>query len=74
MATGVGLFVLRVRRPDLARPYRTTGFPVVPAIFVLTYGAIAGSIAWAQPWTSLLGLGLALTGVPFYFVWKRRKE
>jgi APA family basic amino acid/polyamine antiporter len=74
MATGVGLFVLRVKRPDAERPYRAKGYPVVPAIFVLVYGAIAGSIAWAKPWTSLIGVGIALTAVPFYLIWKKMAD
>jgi len=72
MAAGVALFVLRVKRPDAERPYKTTGYPVVPAIFVLTYAAIATAIAWDNPRSAAIGLGLAATGVPFYFVWRRR--
>jgi APA family basic amino acid/polyamine antiporter len=72
MAAGVSLFVLRIKRPDAVRPYRTTGYPVVPAIFVLTYAAIATSIAWSKPLTSAIGIGMALTGVPFYYIWRRK--
>jgi APA family basic amino acid/polyamine antiporter len=71
IAAGVALFVLRVGRPDAERPYRTTGYPVIPAIFVLAYAAIAAAIARDQPLTSAIGIGMALTGVPFYFVWRR---
>jgi len=71
IAAGVALFVLRVRRPAAERPYRTAGYPVVPAIFVLSYAAIAAAIAWDQPLTSAIGVGMALTGVPFYFIWRR---
>jgi APA family basic amino acid/polyamine antiporter len=72
MGAGVSLFVLRVKRRDAERPYKTSGYPVVPAVFILTYAAIAAAIAWDQPWTSLIGVGLALTGVPFYFIWRKR--
>jgi APA family basic amino acid/polyamine antiporter len=72
IAAGVGLFVLRIRRPELARPYRTLGYPVVPALFVLSYGAIAAAVAVGDPPAAAAGVGIALSGVPFWFVWRRR--
>jgi APA family basic amino acid/polyamine antiporter len=71
IAAGIGLFVLRIRRPDLERPYRALGYPVVPAMFVLSYGAIAVAVAVGDPLAAAAGAGIALSGVPFYFVWKR---
>ncbi|MDJ0762083.1 MAG: amino acid permease [Myxococcota bacterium] len=68
IATGIGHVILRIRRPDLSRPYRTFGYPLVPIIFIGTYGWVAVSIAKVNPTASLIGLGLAITGVPFYYV------
>jgi APA family basic amino acid/polyamine antiporter len=73
MATGVAHLVLRKRHPQLSRPYRTIGYPVIPLVFVGTYAWIAVSIAIHNPGTSFLGLGLALTAVPFY-LWKKRRN
>ena len=69
MATGVALFVLRFRIPHLPRPYRTLGYPIVPLIFVVSYGLIALEIGRTSPGTSLLGIGIALSGIPFYLWW-----
>ncbi len=72
MATGIAHLVLRVRHPELPRPYRTSGYPVIPIVFVGTYAWIAVSIAIHSPGTSAVGLGLALTAIPFY-LWKKKK-
>jgi APA family basic amino acid/polyamine antiporter len=67
--TVLGVFVLRWRRPDLPRPYRTWGYPITPAIFLL----ISGWMLWhllAEPATrtpSLWGLATALSGLVIYF-------
>jgi APA family basic amino acid/polyamine antiporter len=71
IACGIGLFVLRARRPELARPYRVPGYPVVPALFVLAYGAIAAAVAIGDPLAAAAGAGIVLAGVPFWFVWRR---
>ena len=72
IATGASQIVLRIRRPDLERSYKTFGYPVVPVVFILAYGAIAVSIASSNWFASLVGIGLAVTGIPFYFLWKSR--
>lgn len=73
VATGVALFILRRRSPDIARPYRTLGYPLVPIIFILAYSAIALEIGRANPWTSLLGICIVLSGLPFYYWWYSRR-
>ncbi len=72
MATGLAHLTLRARRPALFRPYRTWGYPLTPLLFVGTYGWIAWQISWEKPQTSLLGLVIALSGLPFYFFWSRK--
>ena len=64
--------VLRIRRPDLARPYRTWGYPVVPAVFVLVTVALLYSTYQESPRESGMGLFLILSGLPFY-AWFRRR-
>jgi APA family basic amino acid/polyamine antiporter len=73
IATGVAHFALRWRRPDLKRPYRTWGYPLVPLLFVSFYFWIAIQIAYARPSTSLLGILITLSGLPFYLIWRRVK-
>jgi basic amino acid/polyamine antiporter, APA family len=70
--TTAAVIVLRRRRPDLARPYRTLFYPVVPVLFVAVAGMLVISTLIQSPRESLLGLGLIFLGVPFYYYWKRR--
>jgi basic amino acid/polyamine antiporter, APA family len=63
----VGVFVLRFRRPDALRPYRTWGYPVVPAVFIGFYIFLLASMYWAQPADRLIGLGLISLGAIAYF-------
>jgi APA family basic amino acid/polyamine antiporter len=71
--TGVALLLFRRRRPDLPRPYRCWGYPVVPILFVVTSLALAGNTVREQPRETLTGLGILLLGLPVYF-WQRRRR
>ena len=71
MATA-SVIVLRFKRPDLPRPYRTLGYPVVPVVFVLAIAALVVSTLLKSPRESLTGLVLISLGLPFYFYWRRR--
>jgi APA family basic amino acid/polyamine antiporter len=71
-AAGIAVFVLRRRRPDLDRPYRTWGYPVVPALFVLACLLLIGNTLYSSPVASLLGLGLVALGLPAYAAFTRR--
>jgi APA family basic amino acid/polyamine antiporter len=70
--TTATVLVLRRKRPDLARPYRTIGYPVVPVLFVVMSIAIVISALYNSPRESLLGLILIFTGLPFYFHWRKQ--
>jgi basic amino acid/polyamine antiporter, APA family len=70
--TAASVIVLRRRRPDLARPYRVLGYPIVPIFFVLVAVILLGSTLVRSPRESLMGLGLIAIGIPFYFYWKGR--
>jgi basic amino acid/polyamine antiporter, APA family len=66
------VFILRRRRPDLPRPYRTWGYPVVPALFILACLLLIGNTLKESPVESLLGLGLVALGLPAYAMFRRR--
>jgi APA family basic amino acid/polyamine antiporter len=70
-ATGMAVFVLRVKQPDRPRPYRVTGYPIVPAVFVLTSLAFVLNSLIERPTESLLGFGILLLGVPAFVYWRR---
>jgi basic amino acid/polyamine antiporter, APA family len=71
MATA-SVLVLRRNRPEMPRPYKTLGYPVVPIVFVLVAAALILSTLQKSPRESLLGLVLIAAGTPFYFYWKRK--
>jgi len=68
VAVIAGLMVMRVKKPDLDRPYKTWGYPVVPLIYVLGAGSILGFLLRYKPAFTWPGLVLVLLGVPVYFL------
>jgi len=69
VATGAAHLILRWNKPGLSRPYRTWGCPIVPVLFIIVYLWIGWQIFIEKPSTSLVGLLLAISGLPFYFFW-----
>ena len=65
------LMVLRRKKPDAERPYRTWGYPVVPIISILLAGLLIIDLAFLAPATSGIGMLIVLTGVPVYFFWRK---
>ncbi|MGQ0649513.1 MAG: amino acid permease [Gemmatimonadaceae bacterium] len=63
---------LRIKRPDVPRPFRVPGYPVTPSLFVLAAAAIVGNTIYSQPGRAAIGLGMVLLGAPAYYVWRRR--
>jgi basic amino acid/polyamine antiporter, APA family len=69
--TVVGLFVLRRKRPDIPRAYRCTGYPWLPALYVLIGAAWTLNTIFTRPREALAGTIIVLIGVPGYVYWKR---
>jgi APA family basic amino acid/polyamine antiporter len=72
LMTALSVFVLRRKRPDLVRPYRTLGYPIVPVLFVTVAAFLLASTLQTRPRESLMGLFLMGLGVPLYYYWKSR--
>jgi APA family basic amino acid/polyamine antiporter len=70
--TIAGLFILRRKQPQAERPYRAFGYPLVPALYIIVASAIMFVLLLYRTNTSWPGLLIVLTGVPVYFLWKRR--
>ena len=66
---GVALIVLRSRRPDAPRPFRTPGYPVVPALFALAGFGIVANTFVADPRDAIIGTAIIAIGVPVYLWW-----
>ena len=71
--TTAGLFILRAKRPDAARPYRAFGYPVLPALYIVLCCAVM-LLLLLSPTTrteSISGLVLVLIGIPVFMLWRR---
>src|SRR5579872_27195 len=69
--TVIGLFILRWKRPDAPRPYRCTGYPWLPGIYVLVGTAWTLNTIITRPTEAFWGTFIVLIGVPGYLYWKR---
>jgi APA family basic amino acid/polyamine antiporter len=68
--TIAGLFVLRRTRPDLDRPYRAFGYPVLPALYIAAAGLIEVLLLLYKPNYTWPGLIIVLLGLPVYYIWR----
>jgi APA family basic amino acid/polyamine antiporter len=67
----VAVFILRARRPDAPRPYRTWGYPLVPAVFLVFYVFLLVSMFLERPAHRMIGIGLIAAGAIVY-LWNAR--
>lgn len=65
------VIVLRRTRPDLHRPYRMLGYPLTPIVFLAVTLWFLGNMLITRPAPAFAGLGLMLTGIPAYVLWRR---
>jgi len=70
--TIAGVFVLRWKRPEMDRPYRALGYPVLPAVYIAIAGLIEILLLLYKPNYTWPGLIIVLLGVPVYFLWRKR--
>ena len=72
-ATTFGVFLLRIREPNVVRPYRVWGYPIVPALFVIFCVALIIITIMTHPREAGIGCVLMLSGVPFYWYWTKKR-
>lgn len=68
--TVAAVIILRKKRPDLPRPYKTWGYPITPIVFIVAALYISINSLITQFWNAMGGLAIILAGLPFYFYWK----
>lgn len=68
------VYALRVRRPDLPRPFRVPGYPVIPAVYLVGTGGTIVAAFWREPLVSCLSAASLLAALPLYEVWTRRRR
>lgn len=69
--TVAGVFILRKKQPNAARPYKTLCYPLLPALYILLGSAICVDLLIFKPNYTWPGLIIVLLGIPVYFVWKK---
>jgi APA family basic amino acid/polyamine antiporter len=65
------VLIMRRKAPEMTRPYRTWGYPIVPIIYIIMALAVIVDLAYLAPYTAGIGSLLVLTGIPAYLMWRR---
>jgi APA family basic amino acid/polyamine antiporter len=68
------VIVMRRKAPEIQRPYRTFGYPYVPLIYLLIAGLFIIDLAILAPSTSGIGYLLVATGIPVYYLWRKKSK
>ncbi|MBC7848960.1 MAG: amino acid permease [Chitinophagaceae bacterium] len=66
--TIIGIFVLRRKRPDIERPYKAFGYPVLPIIYIIMALTFCVFLIKMKPLYAGIGLGIVLAGIPLYYI------
>ena len=66
------VIVMRKKAPQIERPYRTFGYPIVPLIYIVLAGLFILDLAYLAPSTSGIGYLLVFTGIPVYLIWRKK--
>jgi APA family basic amino acid/polyamine antiporter len=69
--TILAIFILRAKKPDVPRPYKAFGYPVVPAIYILTTTFIMVILLIYKPNYTFPGLIIVLLGIPVFYIWQK---
>ena len=67
-----GIIILRIKRPNVDRPYKAIGYPILPAIYIITAVFIMGILLVYKPDYTWPGLIIVLLGIPVYFLWRKK--
>jgi basic amino acid/polyamine antiporter, APA family len=72
--TIVGIFVLRVKRPEAERPYKAFGYPLLPLLYIVAATGILVALLFYATQTAGMGMLIVLIGVPVYFLWRGKRN
>jgi APA family basic amino acid/polyamine antiporter len=72
--TVLGIFVLRRREPEMERPYKAFGYPVLPAIYIVLALVFCVALIIQKPLYATWGLVIVLVGIPIYYVAVSRRQ
>ena len=69
--TILAIFILRVKRPEIERPYKAFGYPMIPVLYIITTVTIMVILLFYKPDYTLPGIGLVVLGIPVFFLWRK---
>jgi APA family basic amino acid/polyamine antiporter len=69
--TILAIFVLRIKKPDVPRPYKAFGYPVIPAIYIMATVTIMVILLIYKPKYTFPGLVIVILGIPVYYLWRK---
>jgi APA family basic amino acid/polyamine antiporter len=72
--TIIGIAVLRKKRPDIERPYKAFGYPILPAIYIILALTFCIFLIIMKPAYAGAGLGIVLIGIPLYYLAVSKKK
>lgn len=72
--TIIGLFRLRRNSPELERPYKAFGYPVIPLIYITLATIVMAILLFYKPEYTWPGLIIVLLGIPVYFLWSKKEK
>ncbi len=72
--TIVGVIVLRIKRPDVARPYKAIGYPIIPMLYIALCAGLLAALLICKPAFTWPGLLIVLAGIPIYYIVVERKN
>ena len=72
--TVAAVIVLRHKKPNFPRPYKTWGYPITPVFFILASLYISINTLVKEFWNSFAGLAIISLGIPAYFFWHARRQ
>lgn len=72
--TILAVFILRVKRPEIERPYKAFGYPYIPVFYILVTTAIVIILLIYKPDYTVPGLGIVLLGIPVFYLWNRSRK
>jgi len=70
----LAVFVLRVRRPDMPRPFKTPGYPVVPLLFLACTAWMIVFAFLKEPQWSATSIASILAGIPIFYIWQTAQQ
>ncbi|UCE07221.1 MAG: amino acid permease, partial [bacterium] len=74
IAATAAVFALRKKYPNMPRPYKTWGYPIVPTLFIVVSTGILINALVEKPVESLAGLGITILGIPIYYLWNKKGD